>query len=115
MPATSFIEIYIDQGQDWNSTITLIDDNTNSTINAAGYQVVGSLKRNYYSRNVSANIAVAFTDNANGVISLSLPSNVTSNLRDGQYVFDVKSVNPSNEHETLLGGLIIVSPGVSSL
>lgn len=115
MPATSFIEIYIDQGQDWNSTITLTDDNTNATINAAGYQVAGTLKRNYYSKNASANFTVSFTDNANGVISIGLSSNVTANLKEGQYVFDVKSINPSNEHETLLGGLLIVSPSVTVL
>lgn len=115
MPATSFIEIYIDQGQDWNSTLNLTDEDTNATINTANYQVTGTIKRNYLSKNASATFDISMTDNANGAISVSLTSNVTANLKAGQYVFDVKSINPLSVHETLLGGILIISPSVTVL
>lgn len=110
-----FIELYIDQGADWNSTLYFTDDNDNTSINVAGYQVAGSLKRSYYSQNVSANLVVTFTDRANGVVDISLPGNVSSNLMPANYVFDVVSKSPSEKVERVLEGIMIISPKVTNI
>ena len=48
-----YIELYLDQGADFENTITLSDDTSNSSINISGYSFSAQARRSPYSRNIS--------------------------------------------------------------
>ena len=109
----SYVELYVDQGSTFNNIITLTDDTTNTAINLSGYTVTSQMRRSYYSTNTSANIICSITDTANGIVTMRLASNTTSNLRAGFYLFDVESRTPSGDISRILEGSITVNPGVT--
>ena len=51
-----YVELYIDQGSDFSTTITINDDNTNLPQNLTGYIVTSSLRRSLISANASSNL-----------------------------------------------------------
>jgi hypothetical protein len=71
------------------------------------------MRKSYYSANASANITCTITDASTGEVTLSVPANVTANLRPGRYVFDVKSVDSANITSRILQGIISVTPQVA--
>jgi hypothetical protein len=109
----SYVELYVDQGSTFNNIITLTDDTTNTAISLAGYNVTSQMRRSYYSTNASANVVCTITDAANGVITMSISSNTTSNLKAGFYLFDVEARTPSGDISRILEGSITVNPGVT--
>jgi hypothetical protein len=108
-----FVELYIDQGTTFNSTINLTDDTTNAPINVAAYTITSQLRRSYISANASGNITCTITDAANGGITLSMTSANTANLKVGRHVFDVRSANEQGVVSRLLEGMITVTPGIT--
>jgi hypothetical protein len=109
----SYVELYVDQGSTFNNIITLTDDTTNTAINLSGYTVTSQMRRSYYSSNASANIVCSITDAANGIVTMRLTSNTTSNLKAGFYLFDVEARTPSLDISRILEGSITVNPGVT--
>jgi hypothetical protein len=110
---TAYVELYMDQGTTFNNIINITDDITNSAVNISGYSITSQMRKSYYSANASANITCTITNASTGEITLSVPANVTSNLRPGRYVFDVKSVDSANITSRILQGIISVTPQVA--
>jgi hypothetical protein len=110
---TAYVELYMDQGTTFNNIINITDDITNSAVNISGYSITSQMRKSYYSANASANITCTITDASTGEITLSVPANVTANLRPGRYVFDVKSVDSANITSRILQGIITVTPQVA--
>lgn len=109
----AYVELFIDQGTDFNSVIQLSDDPTNEYINVAGYQITSYLRRSYYSANTSANLICAVTDAANGEITLSLDAAHTANIKAGRYLFDVKIVDTNGHVSRPIEGIVEVLPQVT--
>jgi hypothetical protein len=109
MPAP-FIELYVDQGSSFNNIINITDDTTNAVVNISGYSAMSQMRRSHYSTSISANIECTITDSANGELTMSLPADVTSNIKAGRYVFDVKITDTSNVTSRLIEGMITVTP-----
>ena len=110
---TAYVELYMDQGTTFNNIINITDDITNSAVNISGYSITSQMRKSYYSANASANITCTITDASTGEVTLSVPANVTANLRPGRYVFDVKSVDSANITSRILQGIISVTPQVA--
>ena len=109
-----YVELYIDQGSDFSTSINLNDDNTNIPQNVANYIVSSSLRRSLLSPNVSANLTCSVYDGPNGEFLLTMSANQTANLRSGHYLFDVKVTDTVfNITSRLIEGIIIVTPGVT--
>ena len=108
-----YIEILLDQGSNFNNIIYLTDDTTNAAVNTYGFTASSQLRRSYYSANASGNITLAFSNTANGEISMSMTANQTANLKAGRYVFDIKTTNPSGVVSRILEGTITVLPQVT--
>jgi len=110
----AYVELYLDQGATFNSTVNIMDDLTNTPVNVATLVVTSQLKKSILSKNPSANVTCTVTDAANGEITLSMSHLVTANLTPGRYFFDVKSFEPmSNVASRILEGVIHVSPQVT--
>ena len=109
-----YVELYIDQGSDFSTTVALNDDNTNLPQNVTGYIVTSSLRRSLLSPNTSANIVCSLYDAPNGEFLLTMSAGATANLRAGSYLFDVK-VYDTNSMTTarLIEGVMFVTPSVT--
>jgi len=107
-----FIELEIDQGADFvaDLDITNIDGTPQ---NVANYIFSSSIKKSYYSSNITSNLTVAIINAANGNVSLSLDSANTANIRAGRYLFDVKQVDSANGVTRLFEGIVTVNPQVT--
>lgn len=110
---TAYVELYIDQGANFNNTINITDDLTNAYVNVYGYTVTSQLRRSYYSANASANLTCTITDAANGEITLSMTAANTAIIKAGRYLFDVKTLDTSNVTSRILEGIITVTPRVT--
>jgi hypothetical protein len=108
-----FVELYLDQGATFISTINVSDDVTNQYVNVAGYSVSSQIRRSYYSVNASAAFTCTLGNTALGEIVLSMDSTVTANLKPGRYVFDVLADAGGVSKTRLLEGIITISPRVT--
>lgn len=109
---SDYIELYIDQGEDFSSTIVLRDDNTNMYSNIAGYSVRGTLRRSILSPNASGYFVCTVTDAANGEITMSMDSANTANMKPGTYLFDI-AYQVAQSSKRLLEGIVIINPSIT--
>lgn len=109
-----YVEFYIDQGTDFNTYITLNDDDTNLAQNVGSYVVSGKLRRSLVSANAAETLLCEISDAANGEISVSLAASNTANLKPGNYFYDIRVVDStSNAVSRLIEGIIIVTPAIT--
>ena len=109
-----YVELYIDQGSDFSTSINLNDDNTNIPQNVANYVISSSLRRSLLSPNATANLTCSVYDGPDGELLLTMTAGETANLRAGHYLFDVKVTDIAfNVTSRLIEGIIIVTPGVT--
>ena len=110
-----YVELYIDQGSDFSTTVNLNDDSTNLPQNVYGYTITSSLRRSLLSPNTAANLTCSVYDSANGEFLISLTAGQTANLRFGSYLFDVKVHDTLGATTTrLIEGVMFVTPSVTT-
>lgn len=109
---TDYVELYIDQGADFETSIVLQDDVTNLYQNVQNYTVTGTLRRSLISQNASGNLVCSIADAANGEISISMTAANTANLRTGTHLFDIRTYS-GGKYDRLLEGIIIVTPSIT--
>jgi hypothetical protein len=109
--AAGYLDLFIDQGQDFSATITL-DNMNGGSYNTAGYFAEGTIKSSY----ISANAAAYFntTIDATGDLTISLDYLTTQNLSYGRYVYDVFLINPANTHSKVLEGIVYLNPSATT-
>ena len=94
--------ILINQGSDYSVTFTVEGSQTNAAKNLSGYSASAQLKKTYTS---STSTSFAST--------ISSPTNGTSGLKQGRYVYDVIITNPS-ETTRVVEGTALVRAGVTT-
>jgi hypothetical protein len=109
-----YVELFIDQGSDFSTTININDDNTNLPQNVAGCIITSSLRRSLLSANASANLEIAITDGANGEFMIAMAGATSAALRPGPYLFDVKLRDDHfGTNSRLIEGVIFLIPSVT--
>ena len=110
-----YVELYIDKGTNFSTTININNDDTNLPQNLTGFLVTSALRKSLLSINASANLNCTVSDPSNGEITLALSAANSSNLSAGRYFFDVKTVDTraANAVSRLIEGIIIVSPSIT--
>ena len=101
--------LFIDQGTDYQTTITLTDVDDN-VVNLAGYTANAQLRKTYTSSN-AVSFTVALTE-ATGEVRLSLTDTQTSNIVAGRYVYDVL-LTANTITTRIVEGIVTVTPGVT--
>jgi hypothetical protein len=109
----AYVELFVDQGADFNNVINLTDDVTNLNVNVQGYTVISQMKRSYYSANASANITCSITNALNGEITMTMNANTTANIKAGRYLFDMRVTDRGGVVSRVLEGIITVTPRIS--
>lgn len=106
-----YIELNIDQGASFNTTITIAESN-GSIRNLSTFTAQSQMRKSYESLTyITLNTAIV--NGSGGVISLSLSAPETANIKAGRYVYDVLTVDSGGSKQRVLEGIAIVSPGVT--
>lgn len=108
--------IVIEQGFNFSINFELEDTSTNEPRNLVGYGITAKLRKTYTSSN-SVSFASSISSPSNGVISISLTSEQTNNLKPGRYVYDVLiqpgGLNSNNDKIKAVEGMALVRGGVT--
>ncbi|NBP16173.1 hypothetical protein EBU95_17605 [bacterium] len=109
----SIIDLYVDQGSDFYAEIQLQNDN-NLIIDLTDFSVFSQFRKSpgspiYYSFD-----AVVIGLPVLGTISLSLPGEVSSNIKSGRYLYDVEIINNINNNRLrVVEGVVIITPEIT--
>jgi len=103
--------IYIDQGSDFTTTISLTDSNGDILV-LTGYSVLAQIKKTYGSTTIAATFTTALSADS-GQLTLSLADTVTTGMDSGRYVYDVLLTDASGDKTRVLEGQAVLTPGVS--
>lgn len=104
------VNLVIDQGTTFETSVNLTDDN-GDLVNLEGYSGAGQIRKHYTSSNsVSFDVSLG---GANGTITLGLSSNTTASLAAGRYVYDVELTTNSNTVNRIIEGIVTVTPQVT--
>jgi hypothetical protein len=102
--------ITIPAGTDYSSTFVYIDPISKSPVNFTGYYARSMMKKSSYSSTITAEFLVTIN---NTEITLFLPSNVTSALKNGRYSYDIL-VNTGTTTDRIFEGSVLVTGSVTS-
>ena len=111
-----FLELYMDQGADFSTTISLNDDDTNMPQNVAGYVITSHMRKSLISTNATASFQCSILSAAQGEILMEMTAANTANIKAGSYFFDVKvreGTNPAYTYTRLIEGIIYVTPSIT--
>lgn len=111
--AATYIELSMDQGATFSTTITLTNDTTNEALNLSGYLIQSQMRYSYYAANASATLNCTIANASTGLVSIGLDAANTANIKPSRYVFDVKTTSPANVVNRVLEGIITVYPQVT--
>lgn len=108
-----YVELFLDQGTDFSTTINITDDNTNLYVNTNSYVVTSQLRKSLLSANATDRFTCTVSDPANGEITMFMSAANTSNLKPGSYFYDVRILDAGNVVSRLIEGVIFVQPGIT--
>ena len=103
--------IYIDQGSDFETTISLTDSN-GDILDLTGYTVLAQIRKTYGSTTLAGTFTTALVANT-GQLTLTLADTITAAMGSGRYVYDVLLTDSSGDKTRVLEGQTILTPGVS--
>ena len=105
--------IYIDQGSDFTTTISLTDSNGDILV-LTGYSALAQIRKTYGSTTIAATFTTVLTADS-GQLALRLTDTVTAAMGSGRYVYDVVLTDGSGDKTRVLEGQAILTPGVSKV
>jgi|TARA_B110000483_G_C17966596_1_gene454174 hypothetical protein len=103
--------LYIDQGADYSTTISLTDSN-GDVLSLTGYTAAGQLRKTFGSSTVAATFTTALSA-ASGQVTLTLSDVTTASMEAGRYVYDVLITDGSGTKTRILEGQATLTPSVS--
>jgi len=103
--------LYIDQGADFSTTISLTDSN-GQVLSLTGYTALGQIRKTYGSSTVAATFGTSLSA-ATGQITLTLTDTVTGGMSSGRYVYDIIITDSSGDKTRILEGQATITPSVS--
>ena len=112
--ATSY-NISTFQGDFLQAILSIKDSNSNA-INLSGFDVRGQIRASYGSTGVLLDLNPTITSHISGLVSLSIPSNVTNQIPVGTFVYDIERFSSgiaTGNSIKLIVGKFIVSPEVT--
>ena len=110
--AAGYQELFLEQGTDFSTSITL-DDVNGDPYNLTGFTAKSQMRKSYYSTSATAEFTITINSPAAGIIVMSLPSANTANVAAGRYVYDVAIKDSANTITRVLEGIVNVLPRVT--
>lgn len=108
----AYVEITIEQGADFTTTVTVRDEAGNPT-NLNNHSVAAQLRKSHYS-STATDFTATITDPGAGTITLAMPASITANIAPSRYVYDLLLTNNSTNVKTrVIEGIANVLPSVT--
>ena len=107
----SISNIFIDQGADYTSTVT-VTDSSDSAVNLTGFSAAAQIRKSHLS-STSTDFATSITDATAGQITITLTDTQTTALESGRYVYDVVITSGSGAKTRVVEGQVTVNPSVT--
>ncbi len=105
--------LYIDQGSDFNSIVTLTSQD-GTPLELTGYTVKSQFRKSYQSSSATE-FQVSVYSAANGQIKISLPASVSTTLNAGRFLYDVEITSFTGERKRVLEGIVVLTPEITRL
>ena len=106
--------IVIEQGFDFETTFELENALTNQPLDLSSFNTPEAKLRKSYSSSTSYDFSASFVDELDGKFLISMGSSITSQLKPGRYVYDVKlTTSATGRSEKAVEGSAIVRGGVT--
>lgn len=98
--------IVIEQGFDFDTSFQLEDTRSNSPLDLTDVTTEGMLRK-HYGASTAVSFASTVTSPDQGILSISLTSAQTVELKAGRYVFDVKLTSGGREYKAVEGSALV--------
>lgn len=108
----TYANLYIDQGADFKSKVSIEDTNTDP-LDLANLTVYGQVRKTYLSE-TAYDFTIIKSDVSGGEIEIQLPASVTETMARGRYVYDIFADDDGNGTTfKVLQGIAEVVPRVT--
>ena len=104
--------IVIEQGFDFDTSFQLEDTRTKELLDLTNTIAEGQIRKSSSSINKVA-FAATVSSPENGLITVSLGSTITVNMKPGRYVYDVKIISSGGKEYKAIEGSALVRGGVT--
>jgi len=104
--------IFIDQGADFNTTVTISDSNGDA-LDLTSYTALAQIRKTYDSTTATTFTSTFDADRTTGLITISLSDTQTSALESGRYVYDLLVTDVAGTKTRVVEGIATVNPSVS--
>lgn len=106
--------LYIDQGADFSTGITLYADNGITPLNLTGYTFTSQMRKSYTSSTATTFVcSIPFP--LTGQVILTLTATQTGALKAGRYLYDIEMVDTTTYRTRPVEGVVIVSPQITQV
>ena len=103
--------LYIDQGSDFNSIITLTNQD-GTILDLTGYTVKSQFRKSYNSSSYVEFSASVYNASL-GQITLGLTAAQSSAVAAGRYLYDIEITTSGGSKTRALEGIIVISPEIT--
>ena len=107
----SISNIFIDQGADFTTTVTVTDSN-GDTVSLAGYSAAAQIRKSY-SSSTSTAFTTSISNASGGEITITLTDTQTAALDAGRYLYDVLITASGGDKTRVVEGQVTVNPSVT--
>ena len=106
----SISNIFIDQGADFTTTVTVTDSNGDA-VSLVGYSAAQIRKS--YSSSTSTDFTTSISNASGGEITITLSDTQTAALEAGRYLYDVLITASGGDKTRVVEGQVTVNPSVT--
>ena len=111
----STINLYIDQGSDFHTSLILQNDD-GSIIDLSGYSIYSQFRKSFNSSQYYSFSCFIIGPPANGEISLELSGRISSDIHSGRYLYDIEIVDSVDDIQVrVVEGLVTLSPEITKI
>ena len=107
----SISNIFIDQGADFTTTVTVTDSNGDA-VSLVGYSAAAQIRKSY-SSSTSTAFTTSISNASGGEITITLSDTQTAALDAGRYLYDVLITASGGDKTRVVEGQVTVNPSVT--
>ena len=107
----SISNIFIDQGADFTTTVTVTDSNGDA-VSLVGYSAAAQIRKSY-SSSTSTAFTTSISNASGGEITITLSDTQTAALEAGRYLYDVLITATGGDKTRVVEGQVTVNPSVT--
>jgi hypothetical protein len=107
--------LYMDQGADFSTGITLYADGGMVPLDMTGYTFKAQMRKSYMS-STAYTFTCTIADPASlGIVILTMSSSTTDTIKPGRYLYDIEMVDDTGYKTRPVEGVVIVSPQITQI